>query len=296
MKKKLAILVLVMSLVIVLAAIPSLAADQVHVRILGPEGDIFSGYVPFTEGMTVADAFDLADVEYSTSEGTTGTTYTIEGFANALYGTTSWSYDGGSMDLDCGQWIFGGTVANATAGMFGPDTSLATILTAGDDLLLYYFYMDFGTNESASFVNIDTSKFNEGKILFTTTGYDESYNTVTVGYEGLTVKWYTNGKANTYTTDAEGAITLAAADKAVGDHIVEYGLYSTTKKNDAYPPIVYPSASDCGVTITAAGASVAYGLAQSGPVATGDNAVVIMAIVAVLALTTAVVTKKVLVK
>jgi hypothetical protein len=106
------------------------------------------------------------------------------------------------------------------------------------------------------FPEIDDSRIGEGKLKFTSK--DSSYGpapdyilTVTDNpVVGAKIFWKHGESSATYTTDANGEITIDAALLTPGAHTIQIEKYSTTAVDGKYIPLVLRFAPDMEVIVT----------------------------------------------
>jgi len=245
MKNKIASIILL--LILMTSLVPSFASSQnptlmnIKIRIEGISQNFYyeTIAIPYTTNLTVKDALVYADSQSS------DITVTITGGANSYVSdingdssATFGGYDG---------WMYNVNSIEPTLGIDGYN------LKEGDSLLLYY-----GDPYGAGmqFPIVDNSKISQGIIKFTSsdTIYDELYNpTVTINpIVGATVTWYYDNTSATYTTSANGEVTIPQAQLIAGAHCIQIQKYGTTASSGKYVPLVLRLSPDALVSVSAA--------------------------------------------
>lgn len=205
---------------------------QVTLRIEGVAGNYFYDTVS-TSNTNLGDFFeqvnaenDSVDIVIETSDWGRYLTE-VNGDKAAAYG-------------DYSGWLFTVNGESPVVGMDGVE------LNDGDVVVLYYgdpYGVGFQYPEA------DISNIENGVITFTSkdTVYDENYNASVVvnPVEGATVNWYTDDTNYTsYTTDANGAVTIDEELLTEGVHKVTIEKYA-----DTGVPAVLRLAPDYTVTV-----------------------------------------------
>lgn len=107
------------------------------------------------------------------------------------------------------------------------------------DVVVFYYSDEFGSHGFARPV-ADTKDIADGIIIFTTDGYDENYNPVTLPVEGATVTW----DKSEYITDKDGRIVIAKEELTKGEHSVQI-----SKTAEDGMPLVLRFADDYKITV-----------------------------------------------
>ena len=257
--KKIKTILAALLLIIGVFPVSTFAADDaktVTVRIEGKSETYFYGQVTTTAG-------NVADLMKEVSEKNDSVTVCMETGDYGSYitqinddkaGTVEPAYYDGWSDM-----------INGESPMVGID---AQEINDGD-VIVFYYSDEFGSHGFARPV-ADTSKLSDGIIKFTTDGYDESYNPVTLPVEGATVTW----DKTEYTTDKDGQITIAKAELTVGEHSVQI-----SKTAEDGMPLVLRFADDYKITVEQAADT------ETGDINAGFYAVLMAAAITAIVLT-----------
>lgn len=150
--------------------------------------------------LTVNDALYLAHEE------------NFEGGAAAGYASEMTEYGLSLVNLwNIGEYApYGYTVNNVSA------MSLADEIKAGDSIVAYAYTDTVAWSDTYCFFDKLTADVGAGEeftLTLSTSGWDESFNSVTLPLEGAVIT--VNGEVTDCVTDAEGKVTLSVSDDAV---------------------------------------------------------------------------------
>lgn len=134
-----------------------------------------------------------------------------------------------------------------------PDVGMDSYnLNEGDSIVL--FYGDPFAAAPMQFPEIDDSKIGEGKLKFISkdASFDANWNkTITTNpVVGAKITWQYSETTATYTTDANGEITIDADRLIPGAHTIQIAKKSAESVEGMYLPLVLRFAPDMAVMVT----------------------------------------------
>jgi hypothetical protein len=206
---------------------------SVNVRIEGISENLFYGdvTVAFTDELTVKDVLIFINDNYNE--------ITIVG-ADVNFVTTVNSDSSGTFGGFDG-WYY---MVNSQAPAVGIGDY---VLTGGEKIVLYY------ADGVTQVPSADISRISEGVIKFTSvdTTYDEQWNaTVTTNpVSNATVTWGSGDNKVTYTTDANGEITIASQYLVPGEYKIQIEKYDVNDVDGKFLPLVLRFADDYTVIV-----------------------------------------------
>ncbi len=207
---------------------------SVNVRIEGISENLFYGdvAVTFTEELTVKDVLIFIDENYEEIT-ITGADVNFVTLVNSDSSGTFGGYDG---------WFY---MVNSQIPAVGIGDY---VLTGGEKVVLYY------ADGLTQIPSADVSRISEGVIKFTSddTTYDDDWNaTVTTNpVTGATVTWGSGDTRATYTTDANGEVTIASQYLIPGEYKIQIEKYDDNDVEGKFLPLVLRFADDFTVEIS----------------------------------------------
>lgn len=255
----LAAVIMTISIPSFVLAIPTLPMN-ISIRIEGISANLYNQTIaiPYGGTLTVKGALEYLD---SVSEDITiGGLST--GFINDINGDASGTFGGWD------GWLYSVNSVEASVGID------AFVLKEGDSILLYY-----GDPYGAGmqFPQVDASNIGTGILRFTSqdTTFDASWNPIvtTNPVAGATVTWYYGSTSATYTTNANGEVTILAEQLTSGEHRVQIEKYGANASSGKYLPLVLRLSTTASVTVPVASSSNTSSSQQTGSdnAQTGDN-------------------------
>jgi len=225
---------------------------NVSIRIEGISGNFYDQTlsIPYsTPTLSVQAALLYADaqsVDITITGLSTGFITDVNGDTAATFGGMGW--DG---------WSY---TVNSTSPVVGMD---ACILNSGDSIVLYY---GDPFNVGMQYPEIDSSRLGEGILKFTS--QDTSYATgspvvTTNPIAGATVTWYYSSTTATFTTNANGEITIPQGQLTAGSHRIQIEKYGTTAASGKYLPLVLRLSKNASVTVVPASSSISSSSSSS---------------------------------
>lgn len=212
-------------------------AINVNIRIEGISERIYCGDVIFPSDSETASAADIIKFADDSSDEfeITWTESDYGAYISAVNGEAAATFDAWD------GWMFR---VNGIAPSVGVS---AYEISDGDEIVLYYSYMDETTSMQYPEMSYDLST---GIVSFTsmdTVGYDDNWNPIISEQpvSGMSVTFTGSGAAYEAETDENGKIDLSGAVLAKGDDL-PIGDYAVSyyKKNESGAPLVLRSAPD----------------------------------------------------
>jgi len=228
--------VLITAVLISVSFISFVSAEElsVNVRIEGISQNLFYGdvSVTFTDELTVKDVLVFIDENYEEIT----ITGAQDNFVTSVNSDSSGTFGG----FDGWYYMVDSQAPAVGIGDF--------VLTGGEKIVLYY------ADGVTQIPITDLSRLSEGVIKFTSddTTYDENWNaTVTNNpVTGATVTWGSGENQVSYTTDANGEITIASEYLAPGTYRLQIEKYDDNDVDGKFLPLVLRFPDDYTVVIS----------------------------------------------